>query len=179
LKKWKFSVWRNKLIGNLKGKILEIGVGTGKNLDYYSSDADITGIDLSSKMLEKARQKVSSTNIKLHHMDAQNLKFKDNTFDYALCTFVLCSVPDPIKAIQEMSRVCKKGGRILMLEHVLSNNWFIALIEHLHNPITRILWGYNVNRKTTENINKAGLNIEKEINLAFVDVFRRIEIIKR
>lgn len=176
--KWMFSTWRRKLISKLKGNVLEVGVGTGKNLGHYGRKAKVTGIDLSPKMLEKAKQKINSLkgNYELLVMDAQHLKFKDRSFDYVVCTFVLCSVPEPVGALKEMKRVCKKRGKIIMLEHVLSDNWFIALFQHIHNPLTRILFGFNVNRKTVENIKKAGLEIKKEENLAFFDVFRKIEV---
>lgn len=179
MEKKKVSKWREKLLGNIKGKILEVGVGTGKNLPYYNKDAKVIGIDLSPKMLEKAKIKLNeldNRNITLVEMDAQKLKFKDNSFDYIVCTFVLCSVPDPIKVLKEMKRVCKKNGKILMLEHMLSNYKIIAFLEHLHNPITRILFGFNINRKTMENIKIAGLRPYRVTNLAFFDVFKKIEI---
>lgn len=173
-----FNKWRSELIKPLRGDILEIGVGTGKNLSYYNKEAKVTAIDISSGMLSKARNKlkeIKNKNIKLIEMDAQHLKFKNNSFDYVLCTFVLCSVPDPVKTLREMKRVCKKNGKIIMIEHMLSKNKLIAFFEHLHNPITKTLFGFNVNRKTNENVVKAGLKIKKINNLAFFDVFRRIE----
>ena len=173
-----FKKWRSELIKPLRGDVLEIGVGTGKNLSYYNKEAKVTAIDISSGMLSKARNKLKETNnknIKLMEMDAQNLKFKNNSFDYVICTFVLCSVPDPVKALQEMKRVCKKNGKIIMIEHMLSKNKFIAFYENIHNPITRFLFGFNVNRKTDENVIKAGLKIIKMKNMAFFDVFRKIE----
>ncbi|MDP2926402.1 MAG: methyltransferase domain-containing protein [Nanoarchaeota archaeon] len=180
MEKYKFSRWRKDLLSNLKGKILEVGVGTGKNLSYYDKNAEVIGIDLSPKMLKKAKirlTKLNNPNITLMQMDAQKLEFKDNSFDYVVCTFVLCSVPDPVKVLREMKQVCKKKGKILMLEHMLSNYKIIAFFEHIHNPITKTLFRFNVNRKTIENINKAGLKIDKVKNLGFFDVFRRIEII--
>lgn len=173
-----FGAWRKKLIGNLRGEILEIGIGTGKNLEYYNKKEKVTGIDISSKMLEKAEQKRKSLkgNYNLLVMDAQHLKFKDKSFDYVLCTFVLCSVPDPVKVLKEMKRVCKKKGNIIMIEHVLSKNWFIAFFQHIHNPLTRVIFGFNVNRKTVNNVRKAGLKITQEKNLAFFDVFKKLGI---
>jgi len=201
-----FKKWRADLINPLRGNILEVGVGTGKNLSYYNKEAKITGIDLSPGMLSKAKERLeqlnnkesqsqqtpvffkpqigkqldiksnlSNKNIRLMEMDAQNLKFKDNSFDYIICTFVLCSVPDPVKTLKEMKRVVKPNGKILMIEHMLSKNKLIAFYEHIHNPITRFLFGFNVNRKTDENVEKAGLKIRKMQNMALFDVFRKIE----
>ena len=92
-------------------------------------------------------------------MDAENMKFRNNSFDTVLCTFILCSVPNPVKALKEMRRVCKPNGRIIMVEHVLSKNWLIALWQKLHNPITRWLVGININRDTAGNIRKAGIRL--------------------
>ncbi len=170
--------WRKNLLKGLKGDILEIGVGTGKNLKYYDKDANVTGIDLSSEMLGKAKekQKILNRKFKLIQMDAQDLRFEDKTFDCVICTLFLCSAPDPVRVIKEMKRVCKKNGKILMIEHMLSKNKIIASIEHLISPINYWIHGCKLNRDTVENIKKAGLEIEKETNLRYFDVFRRIEI---
>ena len=166
-------------MGNLKGSILEIGVGTGKNLKYYNKNAKVIGIDLSPKMLAKARiRSIQSNkkNIKLILMDTQALKFKTSSFNYVVCTFVLCSVPSPIKVLKQMKRVTKKNGKILMLEHVKSKYFLIKIFQHLHNPITKALFGFNVNRDTINNIKKSGLK-PKHKNLALFDVFKKIEVV--
>ena len=178
IEKNKFSNWRKNLLENLEGNILEIGVGTGKNLKYYNKNTKVTGIDLSLKMLNKAKQKLDklkNKNITLKQMDAQNLKFKLNSFDYVVCTFVLCSVPDPVKVVKNMKKVCKTNGKILMLEHAKSKHFVIKVFQHIHNPITKTLFGFNVNRDTIGNIKKAGLK-PKHDNLAFFDVFKKIQI---
>lgn len=175
----KFRKWRKEIIPYLKGNILEIGVGTGKNLEFYNVNK-ITAIDISEGMLKKAKEK--SKNLKLsvdfYLMDAQNLEFKNEIFDYVVGTFILCSIPDPVKALSEMKRVLKKDGKIMLIEHVLSRNKFIALWEHIHNPFTKWLFGLNVNRNTKRNIEKAGLKIIKDEKLAFFDVFRRFTCVK-
>lgn len=170
-----FKKIRRNVISKLTGNILEIGVGTGKNLRYYNSNAKVTGIDLSPKMLEKAKEKIgfSNKNVTLLQMDAQQLKFKDNSFDYVIGSFVLCSIPDPVKALKEIKRVIKPKGKIIFIEHVLSKHKLIALWEHLHNPITSRLFGFNVNRDTKKNILSSGINIESDEHLAFFDVFRK------
>ncbi len=126
-------------------------------------------------MLEKAKSRVegSKAAVTLRQMDAQQLEFKDNTFDYVVGTFVLCSIPNPVKAVMEMRRVVKPKGRIFLIEHVLSRYKLIALWEQVHNPLTRTLFGFNVNRDTRRNIEKAGLHILNDEELAFFDVFRR------
>jgi demethylmenaquinone methyltransferase/2-methoxy-6-polyprenyl-1,4-benzoquinol methylase len=179
IEKGLFSKWRMRTISNLKGKVLEVGVGTGKNLPYYSNRVDLIAIDISPGMLEKAKKKAKKLSVKvdLHLMDAQNLEFEDESFDYIVSTFVLCSIPDPVIALKEMTRVLKPNGKILTLDHVLSKNKIIALWENAHNPITVRLFGFNVNRDTLNNIRKVGLEVKDE-NIAFFDVFKRFTCTK-
>ncbi|HII14880.1 MAG TPA: class I SAM-dependent methyltransferase [Nanoarchaeota archaeon] len=168
--------WRKRFAGMAAGSVLEVGVGTGKNLPYYSKSAKVTGIDISRGMLDKAikRSKMQGIGCSLLLMDAGDMKLKSSSFDCVACMFVLCSVPDPVKALQEMARVCKPDGKIIMLEHVLSSNRLIALWQKIHNPIARWLFGDNINRDTNGNIRKAGLKIVLEENLALKDVFKLV-----
>lgn len=174
IEKTLFSKWRNIALGGLKGKVLEVGIGTGKNLKYYSEDVELTGIDISPKMLAKAVKKKEKLGIRadLKLMDAQQMKFDDDIFDFVVVTFVLCSVPDPIKALHEIGRVLKKDGKLIALEHVLSKNPIIAFWERIHNPVTSRLFGFNVNRDTKYNIEKSGFTVITDKELAVRDVFR-------
>lgn len=177
---FKINKHRKALMSNLKGKVLEIGVGTGYNLVHYNSKTIVTGIDLSPKMLSKAinKAKKSKKNFSLLVMNAQNLKFKDETFDYIVCTCVLCSIPNPVRALEEMRRVLKPNGQILMLEHMISKNSLIAFFENTLNPLTRELFGVNINRDTIKNIQKSGLRICEQENIAMSDVFKRMVVVK-
>ena len=170
-----FSKWRKAILPSLRGKILEIGVGTGQSLSYYNyKQARVTGIDISSKMLQRAKQRAEKNNyaVTLRKVEEGRLPYDNNTFDYVVTFCVLCSVANPIATLKEMKRVCK--GELIMVEHMLSNNKLIAVIEKIHNPITRYIWGYNINRDTPRNIEKAGLKITKMKNLLLRDVFREI-----
>ncbi|PIN88001.1 methyltransferase type 11 [Candidatus Woesearchaeota archaeon CG10_big_fil_rev_8_21_14_0_10_32_24] len=172
---------RKPFLENIKGNVLEIGVGTGKNLPYYNyNKVDLTAIDISQGMLHKAK-KVAKENkfpVNLQLVEEEKLPFKDNTFDYVVMTFVLCSVPNQHKMLYEMKRVVKKEGKIVLLEHMLSKNKIIAFFEHLHNPITKALVGVNINRKTIDSIRECGLKINKEKNIALKDVFKELEVQK-
>lgn len=170
-----YSKWRKKYFSSLKGNILDVGIGTGKNIDYYSDEAEVTGIDFSQKMLEKGRQKLAKSgkkNITLIQMDAEDLNFKDNSFNYVITSSVFCSVPDPIKGLKEIRRVLKPDGKLIMIEHVLSKNKFISFLENLFNGIVRFFTGVNINRDTGQNIIKSGMEVIEDKNLAMVDVFR-------
>ncbi|MGO1468581.1 MAG: class I SAM-dependent methyltransferase [Tissierella sp.] len=154
--------WRDRLIEEIEGqKVLEVGVGTGKNLLNYPDTLDITGIDFSENMLEKAKEKIGhKENIKLIEMDAQKMDFEDNTFDTVLTSCVFCSVPDPVEGFKEVRRVCKEDGKIVMLEHMRSNKKVIGKFMDIVNFIPLNIWGANINRKTIKNLKKAGFKEE-------------------
>src|SRR5438045_1048581 len=120
-------------------RVLEVGVGTGINADLYPPDCAVTGIDLSSSMLEKARERVARKgvrNVRLLQMDAANLKFADDSFDIVYAPYVISVVPDPVAVTREMHRVCRGGGRIVILNHFRSNNPLMARFERMISPLT-------------------------------------------
>jgi ubiquinone/menaquinone biosynthesis C-methylase UbiE len=170
-----YGRWREEALSNLSGKVLEIGVGTGRNLKYYPAGCSVIGIDNSAGMLEKARKKARGMkNVTLYLMDSEHLEFPDNSFDYVVTTFVLCSIPDPVKALKEMKRVLKPSGELVALEHMRSSNPLIARIEDLINPIMFFFIGDDMTRDAMRNIEKAGFTIKEAKNLAFRDVFKKI-----
>jgi ubiquinone/menaquinone biosynthesis C-methylase UbiE len=169
-----FRKWRKEALSGLSGKILEVGIGTGRNLKYYPSQCSVTGIDYSERMLEKAREKAKGMkNVTLLLMDAEHLGFQDNSFDYIVTTFVLCSVSDPVRALKEMRRVLKSSGELIAIEYVRSSNHLIAWIEDLINPIVCSCIGDNI-RKSIDNIIKAGFTIQVVTNLILGDFFKQI-----
>jgi ubiquinone/menaquinone biosynthesis C-methylase UbiE len=166
-KKW-FSRWRKLLFSFVKGpKVLEVGVGTGKNMPYYSQDWEIVAIDFSPKMLEKAKERSAKLNLQvdLRLMDVQHLEFSDNSFDTVVTACVFCSVPDPILGLKEIRRVLKDDGVLVMLEHVRSKKEPIGKIMDILNPLVVGIYGANINRNTVENVKKAGFEIVEEKNL--------------
>jgi ubiquinone/menaquinone biosynthesis C-methylase UbiE len=172
-----YGTWRELLWSKVEGTyILEVGVGTGKNFPYYPKDAEITAIDFSDKMLERARNKAikHGVRVNLQQMDVQNLEFKDNTFDTVVASFVFCSVPDPIRGLQEVERICKPGGKVVLLEHVLSASPFLAWMMNLVNPVVVRTMGPNINRRTAENVATSGLKVEAVTDLA-AGIFKLIE----
>jgi len=157
-----FQEWRRELWSRLPaGRILEVGVGTGKNMPYYPNGARLTAIDLSEGMLAKAQHREAELglDVDLRHMDVQRLAFPQDTFDAAVATFVFCSVPIPIKGLKELGRVVKPGGDIWLLEHVRINEPVIGPLMDLANPLVVRMMGANINRRTVENVKQAGLQI--------------------
>ena len=163
------SIMERLVLGSLRkliwqkvsGKnILEAGVGTGKNFPYYPENCTITAIDFSSGMLARAEQKKrqQKVSVDLQIQDVQALGFPDNSFDTVLATFLFCSVPSPIKGLKELQRVCKPGGQILLLEHVLSDNPILAALMNRLNPLIVRLVGANINRQTVKSVRSIGLN---------------------
>lgn len=177
IERWKFSGWRSLLRQRIQGeRVLEAGVGTGKNLPYYPDDVKITAIDFSPKMLAKARKRARQMGIivELLEMDVQHLEFSDYSFDTIFATFVFCSVPDPVAALRELRRVCKPDGRLLLLEHMRPERPVMGFIFDILNPIIVCMTGANINRNTMDNIRRAGWKVEVEEKLSS-DVIRWIE----
>ncbi len=125
---------RAKLFSKAKGKILDVACGTGQNFSAFSKDAEITAVDLSTNMLALARRNASrlNLNINLMMMDAGKLEFPDASFDTVVSALSTCTFPDPIQALQEMKRVCRPDGMILLLEHGHSNLPFLANYQDRH-----------------------------------------------
>ena len=169
LERSRFGVWRKKLRDRITGeRALEVGVGTGKNLRYYPRNVEVTAIDLSPRMLDKARKKASTLGLEVdfREMDVQHLAFPDHVFDTVFATFVFCSVPDPVLGLRELRRVCKPGGRLLLLEHMRPDNPMLGLLFDLLNPMVVRMMGANINRRTMENIRRAGWRIRVEERLS-------------
>jgi ubiquinone/menaquinone biosynthesis C-methylase UbiE len=160
----RFSPWRKKLWSLIPGgRVLEVGVGTGKNLPYHPARAEVTGIDLSDRMLALARQRAEELgqSVVLREMDAQELDFPDDSFEAAVGTFVFCSVPDPERGLRELARVVKPGGQIALLEHVLIDRPPLVgkLMDWLDPLVVRAM-GAHINRRTAEAVRESGLEIE-------------------
>jgi len=169
VERFRFASWRARLRDRIVGdQALEVGVGTGKNLPYYHRDVKVTAVDLSPRMLERARRRASvlGLEVELREMDVQDLALPDHIFDTVFATFVFCSVPDPVLGLRQLRRVCKPGGRLLLLEHMRPGIPVLGLLFDLLNPMVVRMMGANINRRTMENIRRAGWRIRVEVRLS-------------
>ncbi len=172
----RFKPWREKLWNQARGNTLEVGVGTGKNFPYHPRETKVTGIDLSDQMLTRAHRKAQQLgkSLDLGEGDAQALAFPDNAFDTAAATFVFCSVPDPVRGLQELNRVVKPDGKILLLEHVRIDRPVIGPLMDALSPLLARVMGANINRHTVENVQRAGLEIESVEHLGPMQMVKLI-----
>ena len=127
-------------------------------------------------MLERAQKGANKLNLQvnLREMDVQQLDFADRSFDTVFATFVFCSVPDPVMGLRELRRVCKAGGRMLLLEHMRPGNATLGFLFDALNPMVVRMMGANINRRTIDNIRMAGWQIRMEEHLSS-DIVRWIE----
>ncbi len=127
-----------ELINTRSGRVLEVGVGTGLSLPDYGKHLEIVGIDLSPEMLEKARQRVSSEGLDnvtgIYEMDAGHLTFADNSFDTVVAMYVMTVVPDPERVMRELSRVCKPGGEVILVNHFSQEDGVRGWVERRMAP---------------------------------------------
>ncbi len=168
--------WRERAAGSASGNTLEVGVGTGLNLPFYTDSClSVLGIDVSPRMLDRARKRAvySKVPVKLEEMDIQSTSLKSGSFDSVLAVFVFCTVPDPVLGLRECHRVLKPGGRLILLEHMASVNTVLKCLMNCLNPLTVMLLSDNINRDTNVLVAKADFIIKDEINL-LGDVVRLI-----
>ena len=154
-------------------KVLEVGAGTGTSFPAYPSHCEIIGVDLAPDMLARARQKIQEngwTHIKVVEMDALELNFPDNTFDYVMAFHVVTVVPDPVRMIAEAKRVCKPGGRIVIVNHFTSEVPLLGSLTQALDPITRWL-GWRTDLRLKPFIEKTGLRVEKSYKLSKTSLY--------
>lgn len=177
IERFSFRRWREWLWSRVRGeRILEVGVGTGKNMPYHPPKAWVTAVDLSEKMLAQAQERARRLGLKvdLHPMDVQRLDLPDDSFDAAVATFVFCSVPDPVLGLKELARVVRPGGQIILLEHVRAGHPILGRIMDWLNPLVVRVMGANINRRTVENVQKAGLSLQEVKDLASSGIVKLI-----
>lgn len=145
------------------GQVLEVAVGTGLNLGLYPERVTLTGMDLSPAMLDGARERAAGLgrDVDLRVGDAQRLEFADASFDTVVCTFGLCAVPDDRGAVEEMVRVLRPGGLLLIADHVVSTSPVIRLIQAAAELYSVPVENEHFRRRPIQHVRAAGLEIER------------------
>lgn len=151
---------RRRLLVRATGDVLELGIGTGLNLPYYPIEVRLTGIDISPRMLHRARRRAARLGrpAVLETADIQDLPYPDASFDTVTATCVFCSVADPVAGLREAARVLRPTGQVLLYEHVRPRNRVLGTLADLLSPLTRRLMGPELNRRTEDNASAAGLH---------------------
>ena len=170
---------RPLLFAGLAGRILDAGVGTGRNIQFYPPEAEVVGVDLSPAMLARAERRRLSlgAEVELRQMDVTHLEFRDQYFDAAVATFLFCVLPDDLQvpALREIGRVVKSGGTIRLLEYVRPRGALRRAVTRLWEPWVAWAYGAGFDRRTEEHVAEAGLEV---IESSFVvdDLIKLISI---
>ena len=164
-----FGASRPWACGRAVGDVLEVAIGTGRNLPYYPDGIRLTGIDVSAQMLSIARDRAASLGREadLRRGDAQALDFPDFSFDTVLCTLGLCAIPDERRAITEMARVLRPGGRLLLVDHVVAGPRVLRAIQWLYERISIPLAGEHFRRRPLTCVRDLGFGIEQSDRFRF------------
>jgi phosphatidylethanolamine/phosphatidyl-N-methylethanolamine N-methyltransferase len=180
-----FHEGRESAVRNLNPKpgerILDVGVGTGLSLPLYPSHCRVTGIDLSAGMLRKARERVAQlglSNVELYQMDAGNMTFADDSFDTVVAAYVVTAVPDYRKVMAEMIRVCRPGGRIILLNHFSNGNKLIAAVEKAISPLCKHL-GFRTDLALDHVLEGTCLEVAKKEMVNPLRIWHLVECVNR
>ncbi|HEX6197282.1 MAG TPA: methyltransferase domain-containing protein [Jiangellaceae bacterium] len=169
-----FGGGREWIGSRARGDVLEVAIGTGRNVPFYPKGVRLTGVELSPNMLAVARERVAALGVDadLREADAQMLPFDDESFDTVVCTLSLCAIPDDEKAIAEMARVLRPGGRLLLLDHIGSRWWPVWAVERLIELFTIRSMGEHMTRRPAPMLPSAGLEIVESERLKLATVER-------
>ncbi len=154
---------RSQLVPEAKGRVLELGIGSGLNLPFYGKDVHVTGVDPSLELQAYAKEVALESEVDVEFVaeSAEALHFDDNSFDSAVITWTLCTIPDPDAALAEVRRVLKPGGRLIFAEHGKSPDADVEKWQHRINPVWRALaGGCHLNRQPDQNLLESGFNFE-------------------
>jgi ubiquinone/menaquinone biosynthesis C-methylase UbiE len=167
---------RNRIVHRASGKVLEVAIGTGKNLLYYPSGCRIVGVDASTAMLAVARKRSSRLRLEISFLlaNAEALPFPDETFDTVVSSLSTCTFPDPVAALMEMGRVCRPTGKVLLLEHGRSDRDWLARFQDRTADRHAKQLGCHWNRNSLDLVRRAGLKIN-EAQRVFFGIFSQVE----
>jgi ubiquinone/menaquinone biosynthesis C-methylase UbiE len=158
-----FGGGREWACSHAEGEVLEIAIGSGRNLEFYPRGTGLTAIEFSPEMLELARRRAEElgSEVDLRLGDAQELEFEDGSFDTIVCTLALCTIPDPHRAVGEAHRVLRPGGRFVALEHVRSPRFPVRAVQRALDPLSVRFEGDHIVREPLDYIRSAGFEVEE------------------
>jgi len=158
-----FGDGREWVCSRASGEVLEVAVGTGRNFTFYPQGVRLSGIDLSPTMLDIARKKAEELGVDadLREGDAQQLPFPDASFDTVVCTLSLCNIPDDRRAIAEMKRVLRPGGRLLLLDHIRASSKVWLAVQRVLEPLPRTFACEHLLRRPLEHVLAEGFEVEQ------------------
>ena len=158
---------RKEVVPRARGRVLEVGIGSGLNLPFYGPEVtELDGVDTSPELLRHARRRAAAARfpVRLHPGSAERLPFPDGTFDTAVMTWTLCSIPDPEAALREVRRVLRPAGRLLFVEHGRSPEPAVATWQRRIEPVwRRVSGGCHLTRKVDELIRAAGFQLDSVV----------------
>jgi ubiquinone/menaquinone biosynthesis C-methylase UbiE len=174
-----FGGGREWVCSQARGDVLEIAVGTGRNLPHYPTDVRLTAVELSPKMLEIARKRAADLGreVDLRLGDAEALPVPDSSFDTVVCTFALCTIPDERQAVAEAHRVLRPGGRFVLIEHVRSPVRVVRTVERAIEPLTVRLEGDHLTREPLDHLEPVGFKVE-QIKRSKWGIVERVSAVK-
>ncbi len=155
---------RRLVVPEARGKVVEVGVGTGLNFGLYRDVESLAGVDPDPYMLERARPRAAELPFaaELHQTGAERMPFADASFDTAVITFTLCTIPEPARALREVHRVLRPGGRLLFAEHTRSMQPLVGGVQDALTPLwKRIGGGCHLNRRAVELVGAAGFRVRR------------------
>jgi ubiquinone/menaquinone biosynthesis C-methylase UbiE len=158
-----FGDGRQWICSQASGDVLEVAIGTGRNLGFYPEGIRLTGIEFSPAMLELARGRADQLGrpVDLRLGDAQALDLPDASFDTVVCTLALCAIPDDRRAVAEMQRVLRPGGRLLLLDHVIGSPWWVRAVQWLAEQITRPMAEEHFRRRPLLQVQAQGFEVQR------------------
>ena len=167
---------RRRILRRASGRVLEVAVGTGKNLGYYSRDCRIVAVDISREMLDIARRRATKLSMDVSFVlaDAAALPFSDQRFDTAVSTLTTCTFPEPVAALREMRRICRPDGRILLVEHGRSDRKWLGRWQDRRAERHARQLGCHWNREPLKLVQEAGFNVASA-RRTFLGIFHEIE----
>jgi ubiquinone/menaquinone biosynthesis C-methylase UbiE len=161
--RWRYRALRPLLFRGLQGHLLDAGIGTGRNCEFYPAEAIVSGIDISPAMLKRARARCPSLAAggRLYQMDVTSLAFPTASFDAAVSSFLFCVLPDPLQvpALRELGRVVKPGGLVRLLEYVRPRGRLRRVVSYLWQPWIGWAYGASFDRETDRHVPAAGLEL--------------------